>query len=884
VAELGKLPAAETVSAIELEELRGLLDEELHRLPERYRAPLILHYLEEKTVEQVAQELGWRPGTVSSRLARGKELLRVGLVRHGVTLSVGTAAAALAHEAARAALPPGLAQVTIQAATCFALPSSAPATSGSSAAQLAHGLLRADGLRRLRWLLVVLLSVGIAGAGLAMGLRQTSVGPARAPGRDPVTGLPGLRDAHGDPLPAGALLRLGTVRFRHGVGLSALASAPHGHAIASAGDNGLIRWWDAATGEPKGSLWLPGLSDIRSLAYAPDGRTLLAGGLDVARYPDSTVCLCDTDAGKILRTFSVPGTVMRCAFSPDGRWYAVADNNHTVLVWDAATGERRWQCEVVGGRPMRSLRPWPAVALAFSPDCKTLAAGGTAGIVRLWNLNDGTARQGPLTPRRLVTGPGAPRPPLLPTTRPEVRALAYSPDGTGLAIGDSAGNISLWDMQCMKETAVLPGFTNNYNGGVTGLSFSPDGKTLATSCADGTMVLTDIARGIQRLSLVVERPNLFLPVPLAIRNSIRHEAWRDPCFASDGALLLAGTPTGEILVWDSASGHRMHPNNAPQQGSCWVAVSPDGRTVAVASRQNAVTLWDAHTGEFLNSIGPHEGCCWTAFSPDGAQVLSGDAYDHCVRLWDRASGREVQELGRCEEVVFSPDAETLFQRRTPEGTEPRLLVHRRDGRLLWQVRADVVSPQGVLCAPDGSYVAYAQLGVSPATPDEPRNVAGVVFRDPSTGNELRFIPCNQGCHGIAHDPQGARLAIASSDGVRVWDTRTGRALCNLETLTPQRGQELIGYTTKPPEDRGGPANAIRPLAFSPDGRLLAAGSAANRITIWEVASGRVRLSLRGHESRVASLAFTPDGRRLISGSDDTTVLIWDVADAVEPQI
>jgi hypothetical protein len=99
-AEIGELPAAETVPAIERKELRGLLDDELNRLPERYRTTLVLHYLEEKTVEQIAQELGWRPGTVSSRLARGKELLRIRLAGRGLILSASAATAALASATA----------------------------------------------------------------------------------------------------------------------------------------------------------------------------------------------------------------------------------------------------------------------------------------------------------------------------------------------------------------------------------------------------------------------------------------------------------------------------------------------------------------------------------------------------------------------------------------------------------------------------------------------------------------------------------------------------------------------------------------------------------------------------------------------------------------
>src|SRR5262249_36487471 len=139
-------------------ELRFLLDEELNRLPERFRAPLILHYLEEKTVAQVAQELGWRPGTVSSRLARGKELLRVRLAGRGLTLSAGAATVALASATAIAAVPSPLARTTLQALLTGA--------ASQPAASLAQELLRAQLHNRLKWAVALVLAVGTAAGGM----------------------------------------------------------------------------------------------------------------------------------------------------------------------------------------------------------------------------------------------------------------------------------------------------------------------------------------------------------------------------------------------------------------------------------------------------------------------------------------------------------------------------------------------------------------------------------------------------------------------------------------------------------------------------------------------------------------------------------------------
>jgi WD40 repeat protein len=313
-------------------------------------------------------------------------------------------------------------------------------------------------------------------------------------------------------------------------------------------------------------------------------------------------------------------------------------------------------------------------------------------------------------------------------------------------------------------------------------------------------------------------------------------------------------------------------------GSCCVAVSPDGNVVAVASRQNTVALWDAGTGSFFNPIGGHPECCWTAFSPDGGLVLTGNAIDHCVRFWDYASGKEVQQINGCEEVVFSPDGKTLFQRMRFNPRASELEVRRRDGGLLWDVRNDTVLAQSVVCAPDGRYVAYVSTSNAEIGFDKPRGQRGLVIRDAANGKELHFVSGNQESLAITSTPQGERLAVASWNGIGIWDTRTWQPLWSSEEkLTTVQANALGGSTNQPSESRGGPMHATRPMAFSPDGRLLAAGSTANRIMIWHAATGRVYRTLSGHESRVASLAFTPDGGRLISGSDDTTALIWDVS-------
>jgi uncharacterized protein (TIGR03067 family) len=169
---------AEPVPEVIWRELQPVLDAEVQRLPDRYRAPFVLCYLEGKTNEEAARQLGCPKGTVLSRLARARERLRARLTRRGLTLTGGLLAAALAHGTAAAQVPAALAGAGVQAALAFATGRAAGVS--PEVLRLAEGVLRAMFRTRLQFVLASLLAVALLG-GLAVVMWYRAYGGQRSP-------------------------------------------------------------------------------------------------------------------------------------------------------------------------------------------------------------------------------------------------------------------------------------------------------------------------------------------------------------------------------------------------------------------------------------------------------------------------------------------------------------------------------------------------------------------------------------------------------------------------------------------------------------------------------------------------------------------------------
>jgi WD40 repeat protein len=795
-------------------ELVSLIDAELQRLPEKYRSPLVLCCLEGRTHSEAAAELACPLGTLRSRLQRGRELLRGRLARRGVALPAALLGPTLAHGAVSA----GLRSAALRAAAGNA--SARVAALALEAGRATFPFLRVGAL--------LLLSLATAGAALLPVARPTAAPPPAPAAR--LAAAP-RQDVDGQRLPAGAVARLGTLRFRQGGWLRGLALSADGKLLATGGGD-RARLWDAASGREVRSLPVEGPGGCEALALSPDARTIAVG----SRFGG---LLLDASSGKVIHRLNVG--VASVAFARDGKAVATAGAGGWTL-WDTATGKVLTRHDPGGanlgdvvvrtlaaspsGRllawgfgneaTVRDLRPGktvdqrfdhgaPVSGVALSADNRLLASAGNDRCVKLWDIATG---------RRLHTLKGH---------TVVVKALAFTADGKLLASGggDALGGggrelhaIRLWDVATGKEQARL----GRHGEGVTALCFAPDGKVLY---ADGHM-------SVRRWNVTAHKELLAGP---------GHHGWVGAiAFAPDGKTVATGGSDTTVRLWDLATRKERRQFQGCEAIIDSVVFSPDGKKLAAGCRDARVVVWDATTGQLLARLQPGKDGWETraAFSPDG-KLLAAASRDGQVVVYDAATLKEVRRLLRSEQGVmslaFAPDSRQLAIGCIEDRKEPRPdLVRLWDVTTGKEVRRYTGQPElmikSVCFSPDGRLLAAG--GWSGA----------IQLWDSATGTPARRLMARGSSGSRAFfSPDGRMLAATGHDGiVYLWEVATG--------AQRRRWTGHLGMSTA--------------LAVAPGGQLVARGGMDTTVLLWSVGGsrGKANLSAADLAAHWAALAGT----------------------------
>ncbi|SCG64255.1 trypsin-like peptidase domain-containing protein [Micromonospora humi] len=471
---------------------------------------------------------------------------------------------------------------------------------------------------------------------------------------------------------------------------------------------------------------------------------------------------------------------------------------------------RLW--DTATGRTTGDIAPGDAdiLSIAFSPDGSTLATGESTGRVSLRSVTDGQVR-GTLDDQASDSG--------------RVQALAFSPDGRVLAAVGPFAKVKVWDVPGARRRATLTGHTAE----ITTLTISSDGRTLASGARDGTVRLWDLAGG---------RSRGVLPYDL-------DRGWVDTLAFSPDGRTLAVAGSQELRLWEV--GPLRARATLPVRNVNAVAFSPDGKRIATGDDEDQVRLWDAVTGRIQGALPGHtENVNALAFSPDGRLLASGGD-DRTVRLWD-----PTVTLTRA--VLTRPDVDVDAVAFSPDGS--MLAVGEDDVVSLWDVAVGRV--RSTLRAPTENTEVTA-LAFSP----DGRTLAvgsDVVRLWDATAARLRETLGNEasllGVSALAFSPDGRTLAWGDADGaVQLWDPAAHR----IRAALAGHGSEVMA------------------AAFSPDGLTLATSSRDSTVRLWDPVAGRARAVLIGHTDRVGSVSFSPDGQTLVSASDDATLRQWDVA-------
>jgi RNA polymerase sigma factor (sigma-70 family) len=845
---------AVTNTAHDSGELRAVLDEELDRLPERYRLPLLLCYLEGRTNEEAGRLLGWPVGTVKGRLARARDLLRGRLARRGLAPSAAVLTAVLAESAG--AVPAPLADATVRVSL----------TAGDAPIQvvaLAEGVIAT--MTATRWVpvLMLILIAGVLGGG-AIVLHLPAGPPPIADGKTAPAQEAKKRptkDAQGDPLPPAALARLGTIRFRTPGGIDSLAFSTDGRALAAACNDRTVVVFDPATGkqieQAQGHKEWNGL-----VRFTRDGKHLL---LEDAQ----SAILWDRAAGKEARRFETKDQRrFYCIdLAPDEKTLAAVADDRMLHVWDVASGAEL--------RQFKLPEEW-AAPMFFLDEGKSIAVLSMGRRVIVFDAKDGTERR-----RFLAT----------PRENDSTRCTAISSDGGLLALSAVGDTAYVWDVARGKKLD-----EHRWEGTtITALAFSPDGKTLAAGGQGHTIQLWD--RTGRNSPNSIRARGYFSMVALG--------------FAPDGKTLAAvsGEKHNVVRLWDVATLKEL-PQSAVsghQEAVHGVLFAPDGRELVTTSwADRTLRFWDPGTARELrqwDEVSP------IAYTPDGAGLLvrTEKEREDGLQVRDLKTGRVVKTFTG-HTAAFAPDGKTVA---VVDGWEMHL-QEAASGRQLHSFRREGSMFSTVQFTRDGKVVAAGATAYTPRVGDA--LPAEVKLWEAATGKELGAFEGN--VFGfLAGD---GRLLSGGGQTVRLYDRVTLGALWRLPAGSPKEPRKYYQLLAVSPDGRlaavatranfsekdlpvlglwetwsgrqvaelKGHRGKVETAAFAADGKTLATASEDTTVLVWDVgvATGRADLAPPAPAdleklwadllSEDAAVAYRAAGR-LTAAPDQTVPLLRD---------
>ena len=627
-------------------------------------------------------------------------------------------------------------------------------------------------------------------------------------------------------LPEYAIARLGKGRIND------MRYSPDGTLLAVATTIGI--WiYDTETYQER-SLLAHSNKGVEKISFDAKGTTI------TSRERFGGLTLWDVTTRKPKKT----PTNLSSVLSPDGETFANTDYTNKIHLRDTVTSESKHILE--GHTDFVSI-------LLFSPDGQTLASGSKDQTVHLWNVATGEQK-------KTLTGHPSP-----------VTRIIFSPEGSTLMSMSDDKTIYLWDTATgeRKKTIADQGVITEpleRQEMIESAFFSTDGDILVTVRFNNTIRLWDTTTGALIQTLTSQE--------IDVKQTDYEKKIGKVLFSPDKRILV-GIGDGEIHLWDVVTGAYKFLTEYPGYVNS-AALSPDVRTLATGTFDGTIRLWDVDTGKQKKTINnlnvrldrPHR-TDNISLSPNGEKFATGN-YDGTVYLWDRITRQEQRLSGQIyhlkdqpsRNVLFSPDGSTLASWRLSKDMAIRLWDV-PTGKRQRTLTGHAARIKRVAFSPDGNTLA------SWSSHDETTiRLWGV-----GTGKHKRTLTGHiRLVESVAFSPDGKTLVSGGLDStIHLWDAVTGK---NIRTFT---NEHLTNQQMAQSSD-------VMTVSFSSEGNRLASGRRDGLIQLWDVATGQLLQTFRGHVDAISSVSFSLDGLSIASTGKDATARLWDVATGQQKQL
>lgn len=713
------------------------------------------------------------------------------------------------------------------------------------------------------WLLFSLLVNVFWGTGLVSAQQPPNVsGETKiAPSKQTTATLPTV-DSLGDPLPVGALLRLGTVRFHPPSGTSELALSPDEKTLVTIGKQIIV--WDPATGKER---WRAERDQYgRSFSGSRYGAKPIAFSSDSSHFFTTSgptqIAIWDIATSNVERLTiktkdgaadGMLNNTLSLDVAPDGKTFALGRFDGVVVC--NKEGEVRFEVANVVDAPFKNDNRDRLAFFGyyscgrFSPDGTKLAivTSDQPEVIRIHDTESGRELQKISLTAKLVR-------------------LAFSADGKQIVATERDSSVRLYQTESGKKvwahTVPLNNPNENY---VSAVAFSPDGKTIAAGATDHLLYLLDPLTGDEIGKL---EGTHWYPWTMA--------------FTADSKILYSSGWDGTIRRWDVVARQQL-PLPQGFHASEVVTASPDGRTLAYQDDRRIIRLVKSDTSEELKQFElPGMNFSQLQFSPDGDFLAGGGSIGDQVQvvLWNVKTAEKFRTWAWPKGRDPHSHVESLCF--TPDGSRLAAAVFRQSAAYIWDLASDQQIAKlkhgqvyGLSFSADGKTLATAgwdsivrfwktesgeltrEFRVSTEKDDNGPKFA--VVRKEGQKLDLNQRNGDLRMYTVCYAPEGDLIATAHMDGeVWVWQSNNMQPLMRI----PVGGSFVYGA-----------------MSFSPDGLWLATGTSGGKVRLWDPLTGQQVWDRGAHEHYVYTVAFGRDNRTIVSGADDGVCYLWDLQPA-----